>query len=142
MKWILACLLFGAVSTTASALHQWDRTLESDRIVYTPIGIDSRKTLRITLFTPLKIGNAQLEEWLILRAKAQQRQLGKALQPWKAKPEKNGEWGASNSYISKERRKAERRLPGRQVAGWQGVPGSTDSVDRFDVAADLRHAMG
>ncbi|MCF6288315.1 MAG: hypothetical protein L3J53_03640 [Proteobacteria bacterium] len=82
------------------AQEGWRKTQKNDALVYIPSDIERSKTFRISISKPVKLNGKDFKKWFLNEAKSQQITLGKPLQKWIVKPDKNGDRRVSNTFVS------------------------------------------
>ena len=81
----------------AQALNGWKMSAQSDALLYLPTDLPSGKTYEYRVYGPYDPGDAELKSWFSDQAQTIQTTLGKPLEPWVVKPDKQ-KWSISNSF--------------------------------------------
>jgi hypothetical protein len=98
-KLLALCLL--VCSLTAQALTGWNLSLEGDALRYVPSDLPSGKQFEYRVYGPFDLGDANLKSWFSEQALAIQDTLGKPIEPWVVKPDKQ-KWSIGNSFKARD----------------------------------------
>jgi hypothetical protein len=108
-------------TTPVFALDGWNISNEGAMRVYIPKDLQDGKVFLYMASGPFELNGADLKGWFSESARKMQEHLGKPLDEWQVKPEKNN-WSISNQYVDKK--------SGKQLSvGYQG--GMLDSKKAY-----------
>ena len=116
VKVLLFSLVVLVTTQVAFAQQGWQRTKQGDALVYTPTDIATDKTFKVIIPEPEALNGKELKQWFLAKAKEMQTSLGKALKPWKVKPDGIAKWSLSNSFINSTGKQLSVGYQGEQLA--------------------------
>ncbi|PID71223.1 MAG: hypothetical protein CR985_00865 [Flavobacteriales bacterium] len=95
-KTLFISLLFPLLACTQK---DWNTTTEANVVTYVPVDLPSDKEFQLKFYR-IDLNGMDKKTWITQHAKNQQSALGNTTKSWKIKPEKQGEWSASNEYTT------------------------------------------
>ncbi len=83
----------------ACTQKDWKTTSEANVVTYVPTDLSSNKEFQLRFYR-IDLNGMDKKTWIAQHAKDQQSALGKIEKNWKIRSEKQGEWSASNQYVT------------------------------------------